>query len=76
MTIMNPQMDPATQRQWETWANALIQKKLEGFAEIIGAEVGQIEKRLNERIAALEAEVAILRTAKNVTPFRGNRDVA
>jgi hypothetical protein len=73
---MNPQMDPATQRQWETWANALIQKKLEGFAEIIGAEVGQIEKRLNERIAALEAEVAILRTAKNVTPFRGNRDVA
>ena len=69
-------MDPVTQRQWEIWANALIRKKLEDFAEIMGAEVGQIERRLDERIAALEAEVAILRTGKNVTLFRGNRDVA
>jgi len=42
----------------------------------MGAEVGQIEKRLNDKIAALQSEVEILRTAKNVTPFRGNRDVA
>jgi len=69
-------MDPVTQRQWEIWANALIRKKLEDFAEIMGAEVGQIEKRLNDKIAALQSEVEILRTAKNVTPFRGNRDVA
>jgi len=70
------QMDPATQRQWETWVNAIIQAKLAAFAEIMGEEVGHIEKRLNDKIATLEAEIAILRTAKNVTPFRANRDVA
>jgi hypothetical protein len=62
-------MDPATQRQWETWANALIQKKLEAFAEIMGEEVGQQEKRLLAEIAALRAEIEILRS-HNVTPLR------
>ena len=69
-------MNTATQAQWNAWLDDRIKAKLEAFAEIMGAEVGQIERRLDERIAALEAEVAILRTAKNVTPFRGNRDVA
>ena len=72
-------MDAATQRQWEAWANALIQSKLELFAEIMGAEVGKLEKRFNvelkrldDRVAALEAEIEILRrhNAKNVTPLR------
>ena len=62
-------MDPATQRQWETWANTLIQEKLEAFAEIMGEEVGQQEKRLLAEIAALRAEIEILRN-HNVTPLR------
>ena len=72
-------MDAATQRQWEAWANALIQSKLESFAEILGQEVGLLEKRFNvelerldDRVAALEAEIEILRrhNARNVTPLR------
>ena len=73
-------MDAATQRQWEAWANALIQSKLESFAEIMGEEAARQEKRLlthfnaelkrlDDRIAALEAELEILR-ARNVTPLR------
>ena len=73
-------MDAATQRQWEAWANALIQAKLQAFAEIMGEEAAQQEKRLlthfngelkrlDDKIAALEAELEILR-ARNVTPLR------
>jgi hypothetical protein len=60
-----------------------IKARLEAFAEIMGTEVGLVEKRFNtelkrleDKIAALEAEVEILRAAKNVMPFRGARDVA
>ena len=76
-------MDAATQWQWNAWLDDRIMAKLEAFAEIMGAEVGLIEKRFNtelkrleDKISALETEVAILRTTKNVTLFRGNRDVA
>jgi len=76
-------MNTATQAQWNAWLDDRIKAKLEAFAEIMGAEVGLIEKRFNtelkrleDKISALEAEVAILRTTKNVTLFRGNRDVA
>ena len=76
-------MNAATQAQWNTWLDDRIKAKLEAFAEIMGAEVGLIEKRFNtelkrleDKISALETEVAILRTTKNVTLFRGNRDVA
>ena len=76
-------MNAATQGQWNAWLDDRIMAKLEAFAEIMGAEVGLVEKRFNtelkrleDKIAALEAEVEILSTAKNVMPFRGARDVA
>lgn len=73
-------MDAATQRQWEAWANALVLAKLQAFAEIMGEEAARQEKlllthfnaelkRLDDSVAALEAELEILR-ARNVTPLR------
>ena len=76
-------MDAATQRQWEVWANAIVQAKLLAFTDIMGAEVAEIEKQwltrfkvLDDKVATLEAELEILRL-RNVTPLplRG-RDVA
>ena len=83
-----PQMDRATQARWDAWANALVQAKMEAMAEVIGAEVGQMEKRFNEKLKVLEDKVAVLSAQVvqlenlrnyNVTqlplPLRG-RDVA
>ena len=83
-----PQMDRATQARWDAWANALVQAKMEAMAEVIGAEVGQMEKRFNEKLKVLEDKVAVLSAqveqlenlrSYNVTqlplPLRG-RDVA
>ena len=55
-----PQMDRATQARWDAWANALVQAKMEAMAEVIGAEVGQMEKRFNEKLKVLEDKVAVL----------------
>ena len=55
-----PQMDRATQARWDAWANALVQAKMEAMAEVIGAEVGQMEKRFNEKLKVLEDKVAEL----------------
>ncbi len=67
-----PELDAATQRRWDTWANALVQTKLTAFAEILGAEAGQMEKRLltqfnaeltqlNEKLQQEQLEVKNLR---------------
>ena len=80
---METSMDEATQAQWNAWANALVHAKMEALADIIGGEIGLMEKRFNgrlkeleDRIADLTAQLELLRTAKNVTPFRAARDVA
>lgn len=54
------QMDRETEARWNAWANALVQTKLEAFAEVLGAEVGQLEKRFNEKLKLLEDKVAAL----------------
>lgn len=54
------QMDRETEAHWNAWANALVQAKLEAFAEVLGAEVGQLEKRFNEKLKLLEDKVAAL----------------
>ena len=76
-------LDTASQARWDAWANALVHAKMEALADIIGGEIGLMEKRFNgrlkeleDRIADLTAQLEILRTAKNVTPFRAARDVA
>lgn len=63
-----PALDKQTLERWENWANALMQAKLQAFAEIVGAEVAQAEKqlvtqfagelkRLDDKIAELNAVV-------------------
>jgi len=37
-----------------------VQAKLETFSEILGAEIGQMEKRFNEKLKVLEDKVAEL----------------
>ena len=37
-----------------------MQAKLETFSEILGAEIGQMEKRFNEKLKVLEDKVAEL----------------
>ena len=81
-----PQMDRATQARWDAWANALVHAKMEALAEIFGAEVGQMEKRFNEKLKVLEDKIAELSAQVvqlenlrnyNVTPLvRSARDVA
>ena len=81
-------LDTATQARWDAWANEIVQAKLAAFAEIIGTETGQMEKRFNEKLKVLEDKVAVLSAqveqlenlrSYNVTqlplPLRG-RDVA
>lgn len=73
-------MDAATTEGWNKWADARIraavQKGLEEFADILGAEAGQLEQRLLTELKRLSAEVDALRedvraaNAKNVTPIR------
>ena len=83
-----PTLDTATQARWDAWANEIVQAKLAAFAEIIGTETGQMEKRFNEKLKVLEDKVAVLSAqveqlenlrSYNVTqlplPLRG-RDVA
>ena len=81
-----PQMDAVTQARWDAWANALVQTKMEAMAEILGGEIGLIEKRFNAKLKALEDKVAELSAQveqlenlrnDNVTPLvRSARDVA
>ena len=74
-------MDADTAKAWEKWANAIVQAKLEAFADLMGAEVGKLEQRFNTELKCLTAEIATLRedvrasVAKNITPLRP-RDVA
>jgi hypothetical protein len=73
-------MDAQTAKGWDAWADARIrtavQQKLEEFADIMGAEAGQLEARLLTEVKRLSAEVEALRedvraaNAKNVTPIR------
>ena len=73
-------MDAQTTQQWNAWANARIrtavQKGLEEFASLMGAEVAQMEKRFNTELKRLTNEIELLRedvraaNAKNVTPLR------
>jgi len=53
-------LDTATQARWDAWANEIVQAKLETFSEILGAEIGQMEKRFNEKLKVLEDKVAEL----------------
>ena len=53
-------LDTATQARWDAWANEIVQAKLAAFAEIIGAETGQLERRFNEKLKVLEDKVAVL----------------
>ena len=79
-------LDTATQARWDAWANEIVQAKLAAFAEIIGAETGQLERRFNEKLKVLEDKVAMLSAQVeqlenlrnyNVTPLvRSARDVA
>jgi len=55
-----PTLDTATQARWDAWANEIVQAKLETFSEILGAEIGQMEKRFNEKLKVLEDKVAEL----------------
>jgi len=81
-----PTLDTATQARWDAWANEIVQAKLAAFAEIIGTETGQMEKRFNEKLKVLEDKVAVLSAQVeqlenlrnyNVTPLvRSARDVA
>jgi hypothetical protein len=87
-TTEQPKSKATDWEVWEARLGAAIQKSLEDFAVIMGAEAAQQEKRIITRImteiksaldeikrldleiAALRNEIAILRTAKNVTPLR------
>jgi hypothetical protein len=75
-------MDVETLAKWNAWfddrLSRAIQKRFEDFADILGEQAGQLEKRLNTKIAALEAEIELLRgnNAKNITPLRSIRDSA
>ena len=44
----------------ERWLDDRIKAKLEAFAEIMGAEVGLIEKRFNTELKRLEDKIAAL----------------
>jgi hypothetical protein len=55
---------------WNEWAEAHVARGLEALADtmacVVGEEVGTIERRLTERIEALEAEVGQLRAQQTV----------
>ena len=78
-------MDAATAQSWNAWADARIRtavlRGVEEFASLMGAEVGQMERRFNTELKRLTTEVEMLRedvraaNAKNITPLRP-RDVA
>jgi hypothetical protein len=51
---------------WNQWAEAHVQRGLERAAEIVGEEVGAIERSLIERIKKLEAEIGELRAEQTV----------
>jgi hypothetical protein len=63
-----PSPPPATETMsaeqsvsWNSWANGLIAGRLNEVAEMLGAETGQIEARLQKQISALEKEVVELK---------------
>jgi hypothetical protein len=46
---------------WNNWARGHVEAGTNMVAQVIGEEVAKIERRLIERITALEVELAVLR---------------
>jgi hypothetical protein len=63
-----PSWTPTSSDTGDKWATALINKRLEGFAEMMGKETGAIEKRIRDDF---RAELDALR--QQVNELRGER---
>jgi hypothetical protein len=54
-------MSPAEQKPWDEWVNALITARQISLAEGLGAEVGDIERRLKAELKTVANDLTVLR---------------
>jgi hypothetical protein len=49
------------QEPWDEWANEMITQRLMGLAQALGAEVGDIERRLKAELKTVANDLTVLR---------------